>query len=90
MMRGERIVCSSNMQPWRPGGGWNVGGGVLLVNVYDESCVRFCKRENTKTGRKTKKNEDRSVNFTNPTHRQRQRDEGGETLEKVQGGNECP
>jgi hypothetical protein len=40
-----------------------VGGEVLRVNVYDESCVQFCKRENRKTGPETKKKETK-------THRQ--------------------
>jgi len=55
-----------------------VGGKVLRVNVYVESCVRFCKRENRKKkgARHQKKNEDSSAAFTNPTHRQRERDDG--------------
>jgi hypothetical protein len=86
---GERGVCS--MQPWEPGDweGESLDGKCCALTCMMKA-VWFCKRENTKRSQRKKRN--RLGNFTNPTHRQRQRDEveGERNTGKVQGGNECP
>ncbi len=69
--------------------GERLEGKCCVLSCMLRSCVRFCRRVNTKQGQIQKKT--KTINFTKPTHDERQRDDGERGVgEKVQCGNECP